>query len=262
VSLLKNESRPGRAPLDASSAGAPMGSHLSFLASEAYKLLRTNLMFSFSDDARCRVIGLTSAARGEGKSTTAIHLAFSLAEAGKKVLLIESDLRIPSIGRTLSLCRGPGLSNYLAGMTGGVDEAIRTVGEEEKFDVLLAGDVPPNPSELLGSHRMRELMESLKCRYEYIVVDLPPVTVVSDPLVISKLLSGIIVVVRHDYVERQDLDETIRQLQFANVRILGFVYNASASSGSAYDRRYRNHNKYGKQYEFGDRRPVSAEEYD
>ena len=130
-----------------------LGDRLSFAASEAYKLLRTNLTFALPDENKCRVVGVTSAMRGEGKSTTSINLAYTLAEAGKRVLLIEADMRRPNLARRLAIDPAPGLSNLLAGLCQERD-VIQDVGLLDSLKVITSGDIPPNPSELLGSDRI------------------------------------------------------------------------------------------------------------
>lgn len=227
-----------------------IASNMSFAASEAYKLLRTNLLFSFSGSEECRVVGMTSSFRGEGKSLTSINLAYTLAETRKKVLLIEGDMRLPTLSGRLGLQASPGLSNLLVGLNT-VREAIQhfdvPVEENEtiRVNVLVSGDVPPNPSELLGSERMQSLLKGLKEHYDYIVLDLPPVTAVTDALVASKLVDGMVIVVRSNHAVRGALAETIRQLKLVNTRILGFAFNGAAESGGSY---YKGKNYYRKNY--------------
>lgn len=223
-----------------------VGANLNFAAQEAYKLLRTNLDFALNDVENCRIIGVSSAMRGEGKSLTSVNLTFSLAEAGNRVLLLEADLRLPSLGRKMRLSEKKGLSNALAGQVSDslpIQEYVVESNERNhiSFDVLTAGSTPPNPSELLGSQRMKQLMERLARTYDYIVVDLPPIAPVPDALVMSKLLDGIIVIVRHDYSERGTLAEAMRKLEFSGVHVLGFVFNCAAEHGSGYSRRYRSY---------------------
>lgn len=214
------------------------GGQVSFSVSEAYKLLRTNVMFSFSSENCCHIVGVMSSTRGEGKSTTAANLAYALTEAGKRTLLLEADLRLPSIAEKLNLNRVPGLTDILvSGERHGA--LIQHCGTEPRMDIITAGSPTPNPSELLGSPRMAELMTNLSKNYEFIVVDLPPVTAVSDALAISKLLDGVVMVVRSQLVTRKELAETMRQIELVGVRLLGFVYRDSAES---------NELKYGKHY--------------
>ena len=227
------------------------GKNKSFAAAEAYKLLRTNVFFSFTGETACPVVGVTSSMRGEGKSTTSINLAYSIAETRKKVLLIEADMRLPSIPAKLGLNLSPGLSNILVQRT--AENVLQHFGENEYLDILTAGDVPPNPSELLGSQRMREIVETARTQYDYIVVDLPPVTAVSDAVAISQMLDGILLVVRNNYAQRGAIKETLRQLKLADVRILGFVYTCASTGSKSYGKKYgRYGSKYGKSYGYGE----------
>ena len=195
---------------------------LNYESREAYNLLRTNISFAFPDVEGGKVVGVCSSCPQEGKSTTSINLAYSLAEGGNKVLLIDADMRRPSVYSTLEIPMEPGLSETLSGHEyNKLHKSVR----HEKLDVLASGHIPPNPSELIGSQRMATYLEECKAAYDYIIVDLPPVLSVSDPVAVSKYLDGIIIVVRHGKARRRDIVETIRQLEYVGVRILGFVYN-------------------------------------
>ncbi len=207
----------------------PIGATITFSGKEAYKLLRTNLMFSLPrNDQKARVVGVTSSVSGEGKSITSVNMAYSLAEAGVSVLLIECDLRIPTLGKKLGLMAGVGLSNLLARVSLTEDILHKNV-LIKGMNVILAGDVPPNPAELLGSQAMKIVIEKMSAYYDYIILDLPPVCSVTDALVVSKFLEGIIVVVRQDFTSSVALINTIRQLKHVNAHILGFVYNDASS---------------------------------
>ncbi len=231
-----------------------IGPNISFAVSEAYKLLRTNLLFSFSGDQKSHVVGVTSSFRSEGKSVTSINLAYSLAQAQKRVLLLEGDMRLPTIAKRLSLESAPGLSNLLAGMSE-VKQTIQTYtaeseGKTVSVDVLVSGDAPPNPSELLGSERMQQLLKLLQGVYDYVILDLPPVIAVSDPIVACKLVDGMIVIVRSEHSARDAVSETIRQLKQVDAHILGFVFNGAGEGGGSYykGRRYYRKNYYRKYY--------------
>ena len=221
---------------------------LSFSATEAYKLLRTNLLFALHDDAKCQIVGVTSSMRGEGKSTTAINLSYTLAEMGKRVLLIDADLRLPSVAKKLELQATPGLSNLIVGNVK-PQAAVRQSEVLENWHILPAGDIPPNPTEMLGSTQMERLLKGFSETYEYIIIDLPPVNIVSDALVISPQTDGMIVVVREDYSERRALNMCTRQLTLSNVKILGFVMNVSREDSTSYGRykRYKYY-KYSSRY--------------
>lgn len=217
-----------------------LGDKLSFGAAEAYKLLRTNLNFSFPNEDGCKVIGVTSALRGEGKSTTAINLAYTMAQTGDKVLLIEADLRLPTISKRLKVRSAPGLTNLLVGQCSGND-IIQRSNLIDGLWVATAGDIPPNPAELLGSKQMEMTLEAVRKAFNVVIVDLPPVTAVSDALVVSKLLSGIIVVVRQNYCDKRSFNELLRQMSLAGTKIVGLVM----TDADTQQKRYKRYSKYG-----------------
>lgn len=199
------------------------GKDLDFASVEAYNLLRTNLSFALPDKEGGKIIGITSPCPQEGKSTTSINLSYSLAEAGHKVLLIDADLRRPSLAKAIDVPMVPGLSNLLVDEK--AENAIHPGVLHPNMSVLLAGNIPPNPSELVGSQKMKHLLDDFAPYFDFVIVDLPPVNSVSDPLAASKHVDGMIVVVRHGHTRRKDIAEAIRQLELVNAKIFGFVYN-------------------------------------
>lgn len=221
--------------------------NLSFAAKEQYKLLRTNISFTLPENEKCHVIGVTSSVRGEGKSTTAINLAYVLAENDKKVLLIDGDLRLPSVAKKMGIKSAPGLTNFLKkdGMCS--LEELKS-GVLDKWHIMPSGNLPPNPSELLGSERMGGLLEQLKQYYDYIVIDLPPVNIVSDAVTISKYVSGMVLVLREEYTEKKSFNNCVRQLNLSNVKVLGCVMNESSGDKGSYTK-YK-HGKYYRQYKY------------
>lgn len=222
-----------------------IGDKLNFAAAEAYKLLRTNIEFSLPNEKKCRIIGVTSGMRGEGKTTTAINLAYSFAQSGKRVLLLEADMRLPTIAKRLNIAGSPGLSNLLVGLcTGG--EVLQESGLLPDLHVAVAGDIPPNPAELLGSEQMGVSVRALSENFDFIIMDLPPVNVVSDALVASKLVNGMIVVVRQDYSSRQSVSEAMRHLKVLDAKVLGFVMTHAGERNKSYQ-----YKKYGKKYGYG-----------
>ena len=223
------------------------GPYMNFAATEGYKLLRTNIMFSFPDEGKCRVIGISSATASEGKSSTACNTVYALQEAGARALLLEADLRRPTIASKLGLARVPGLTNLLVAKWT-PKEVVQHCSAAPDMDVITSGDIPPNPSELLGSPRMAQLLEELKGSYDYIILDLPPITAVSDALAASKLLDGIILVVRDGVSNQQFLAEALRQINLVDVRILGFVYRDSGETSGKYRSKYKYRYKYYKAY--------------
>lgn len=194
----------------------------SFALREAYKNLRTNIRFFLNQDG-CKKFCITSSTMGEGKSVTILNLAVSFAENGHKVLLIDADMRRPSIGNLLMRKVSPGLSNVLAGMEDKKNVIHKDV--YSNLDVILSGDAPPNPSELLGSARMCSLMESVSKEYDYVLVDVPPVNAVSDARVIANMLDGVLYLVRQKQTELDAVRHGIAQLKLAEARMLGFIIN-------------------------------------
>lgn len=228
--------------------GVMLGEKLNFAAAEAYKLLRANLMFALPDgEEDCRVVGVTSSVRGEGKSTTTLNLAYSLAEAGQYVLVIECDMRLPTLAKRLGMDGVKGVSNLLAGLCNG-SEVIKRTEIHQNLYVLPAGEIPPNPSELLGSERMRVTLDILRKDFDFILLDLPPVNAVSDPLVASKLTDGMVLVVRQNYSSKRAIAEAVRQLRFVDAKILGFVMTDSNTAAPGRKKYYK---KYGYGYNYG-----------
>lgn len=224
--------------------------NLNFAGAEAYKMLRTNLLFSLPDEKKCRVIGVTSSISGEGKSTTVINMAYTFAQAGKKVLLLEADMRRPNIARRLQLKSTPGLSNLLAGLS---DAVIQQSKQFSNLYVISAGDIPPNPSEMLGSHRMKSCIETLAERFDFIFIDLPPVNIVTDALSLCRIVDGFVFVVRQDYSTKAAIRDAIRQLNIVDAKLLGFVMNSSGGKEKSY--RYGKYGKYGKNYNAYETKP-------
>ena len=226
--------------------------NLEFTATEQYKLLRANLDFTLPEGEKCPVIGVTSSMRGEGKSTTAVNLSYVLAEKGNKVLLIDGDLRIPSVAKKMEIDGSPGLTDLLMGREVSLDK-LRSELLENWF-ILPSGDIPPNPSELLGSHRMETTLAELKTHFDYIIIDLPPVNIVSDALSIANLITGMILVIREEYTEKKELERCFRQLKLSNVNVLGCVMNGARSGGGSYSRyrryRYYKYYRYYGEYEY------------
>lgn len=218
-------------------AARTVGPGLSFEAAEAYKLLRTNLEFSFPESGNSKVIGITSSLRGEAKSTTSVNLAYSLAETGKRVVLVEGDLRLPVLSKRMNLRKAPGLSNLLAGQNSG-NEVLQNSGLLNNLKVITAGTIPPNPAELLNSNPMKVTIDTMRDYFDYVIVDLPPIMAVSDALVVSKYLDGIVLVVRQNICDKKSLSETIRQLRFSQAKLLGFVMSGSDSKQRKYRKKY------------------------
>lgn len=220
--------------------------NLEFTATEQYKLLRTNLDFTLPEGVKCPIIGVTSSMRGEGKSTTAVNLSYVLAEKDHKVLLIDGDLRIPSVAKKMGIEPTPGMTDLLMGKS--VPLSTFKSALLDNWYILPSGEIPPNPSELLGSRRMEALLDQFREFFDYIIIDLPPVNIVSDALSISSLITGMIVVIREEYTEKKELERCFRSLKLSNVNVLGCVMNEAKSGNGSYSR-YRKY-RYYKYYRY------------
>lgn len=236
-----------------------LSSKSGFYLQEAYKTLRTNVNFSLADTEGCKVIMVTSSLQGEGKSLTALNLAISLGQTDKKVLLIDCDLRRPRIARLLNMGNPVGLSNLFIDFNF-LDVAIAT-HEEYGVDVIFAGEVPPNPAELLSSGRMQKLLTVLRERYDYIILDTPPVDLVVDAALLAPQCDGVLFVVRAEQSERGAVIHAMDQLSYVKANVIGFVFNGVTSeTKKGYGkyryqmyRRYGYHGKYGR-YGYGGQR--------
>ena len=207
-----------------------------FSIREAYNALRTNIIFSIPKDG-CKIIGVTSAERAEGKSLNTLNLALSFAEASSHILLIDCDLRKPKIGRLLNIKSSPGIANVLVNMQT-INRSIKKT-RYENLDVLLSGGVQPNPTELLVSDKFSNLLQELSKLYDYIFIDTPPVNAVTDASIISKHLSGYVFVVRQGESERDSVLNALEQLKFVNAKVLGFLFNDVMHSKNYKKRNYK-----------------------
>lgn len=217
-----------------------IGGNVGFTASEAYKLLRTKLQFSFAGETGCRVIAVSSAMSGEGKSLTAINLAYTLSELGERVVLIDCDMRRPTLAEKLKINKKPGLSSFLTGQSSLTDllQYCGIADDEKAFHVIAAGQNPPNPIELLSSAKMDAAIQTLRNHYDYVILDFPPIGEVSDALTVAQKVDGMLLVVRQNYCNRIALSDTIRQFEFVNMKILGVVLNGTTENQGQYGKKY------------------------
>jgi capsular exopolysaccharide synthesis family protein len=201
---------------------------------ESFRQLRTNLEFaSFSDGAKSILI--TSSLPGEGKSTTATNLAVALAQAGKSVCLVDADLRRPAINTYLGLDSNAGLTTALTGHAD-VNDVLQQWGDEN-FYVLASGQIPPNPSELLGSAEMATLVQRLERDFDAVIIDAPPLLPVTDAAVLSRHVGGVVVVVGSQKLRHQDLEKSLNTLRLVGGNVLGIVLNCLPAKGpDAYSR--------------------------
>ena len=224
-----------------------LSSRSDFFVREAYKILRTNVMFSLTEEQDCNVIVVTSSLQSEGKSITALNLAISYVQTDRKVLVMDCDLRRPKLARLMGVKSEVGLSNLL--LRPELKEKAIVHTEQKGLDMILAGDIPPNPSELLGSMRMKRLLERLRADYDYIILDTPPVNVVTDAVVLAPQSDGVLFVVRANQSERGAIIHAVEQLEYAKAKILGFVLNSVDMEKTNYGYRkyrYRRYSRYRK----------------
>jgi polysaccharide biosynthesis transport protein len=201
------------------------------LAAEAYRALRASIGFA-SIDAPIRRLQITSSSPGEGKSTTAVNLATAMARDGKRVVLVDADLRSPSLHRMLQVESSPGLSEVLVGMKS-VEDALRPTGVENLL-VLPTGPIPPNPAELLGSPRFAHLLEQLDGAADIVIVDTPPCVPVTDPVIIAARMDAVVMVLKVGETRKGAVKQTMEQLEQARARVVGIVFNQIQPHGSAY----------------------------
>ncbi len=217
---------------------------LSFSAQEAYRSMRTNITFVLPGEG-CKCIGITSPTPGDGKSTTAANLAISLGQIGKKVILVDCDMRLPTIATKFRVVSTPGLSDFLAGQAR-IEEALREV-EKYNIHLLPAGNIPPEPTALLEAKQLERLFAALRNNYDYVLVDLPPVITVPDAVILAKHLDGYLLTIREKHTEHRAIKEMLRRMQVAEANILGFVVTGSDTNRRKYKykSRYRYNYKYG-----------------
>ncbi len=210
---------------------------LDFRSNESYISLRTNLLFCGSI---IKLVCFTSCLPNEGKSNVSFHLAASLAESGKKVLFIDADLRKSVIVGRYKPDRGVlGLTHYLSGQN--TLEDIRYSTNIKKLDILFAGPVPPNPSELLGSNNFHELLKEMSSEYDYVILDTPPLASVIDSVIVSEQCDGVVLVIESNRISYKLAQRVKKQLEKGNCKILGVVLNKVNMSNRLYG-------YYGKKY--------------
>lgn len=222
----KNQSRPGtkmRHLIAKLNPKSPI--------SEQYRTIRTNIDFA-SVDQKIHSLLVTSSGPGEGKSMTAANLAVVYAQQGKKVLLIDADLRKPTVHYTFRLDNLRGLSNILVGENT-FNDVVHS-SDVDHLDVMTCGPIPPNPSELLASKKMEKLLEELKASYDLIIFDTPPVLAVTDAQVLANIVDGTLLVVRSKHTEIEGAQKAVEALKPAKAKLLGTVLNDRMKKQSNY----------------------------
>lgn len=214
-------------------------SKLSFSINEAYKSLRTNIQFCGSD---IKTICITSCMPNEGKSNVSFNLAMSLAESGKKVILIDADLRRSTlVGRYKPDQAVIGLTHYLSGQNK-IDEILYETNIDN-LDIIFTGAVPPNPAELLGNEIFSDLLKIFRKVYDYIIIDTPPIGSVIDSAIVAQKCDGVVLVIEANAISYKFAQRAIRQLEKTKSRILGAVLNKFDYNGKQYGYESRKYKK-------------------
>lgn len=206
------------------------------IPAESYRVLRTNIQYS-SIDKKIKRMLVTSSEPGEGKSTTTGNLALTFSQDEKRVLLIDCDLRKPSIHKKFRISNNIGLSDVILDNSK-LDKAL--IKRNDYLDILPAGKVPPNPSELLGSKALENLLDELGKKYDVIILDTPPVHAVTDAQILSTKVDGVILVVRAERTKKESVISAKAALDKVNANILGTVLNGGESSKGKYYYYYGN----------------------
>lgn len=195
--------------------------------SEEFRTLRTNIQFTMMDQS-LQTIMVTSSVQGEGKSVIASNLALVFASQGKRVLLVDADLRRPTLHKKFNLPNNSGLSSFLIGTMPALSVILDKPYSKNLY-ILTSGVIPPNPSELLASQRMEDLMNKLKANFDIIIIDTPPVTAVSDAQILASKVDGTLFVVRKGIAEKQHLLRSKELMENVQARIIGTVFNGKKS---------------------------------
>lgn len=213
-----------------------------FSQKEALNTIRTNLLFILAMSEH-KTFAISSPLPSEGKTTICSNLAITLALTGSKVLLMDCDLRKPMIHRLFKLPDDKGITSILCGINE-VEEA-KYIGVSYNLDVITAGPLAPNPSELLGSSNMTELLNRVQKEYDFVILDTPPVNVVSDALLVAKQTTGLILISRLKQTRFDQLQKSIEKCKLAGVNILGMIVNDVSNSSFHNNYRYYNYYRYG-----------------
>jgi len=220
-----------------------------FAIKEAYNSIRTKLIFTGKGE-KCPVFAVTSSLASDGKSTVSVSLAISIAMAEQRVLLIDADMRKPSVHRYFGTESRNGLSEILAGLS---SEIKLRPTDIDNLSILTAGQIPPNPAELLGSKQMDLLLDYARQYFDYVIIDTPPVNIVTDSTVIADKITGYLMVVQSGKNHMQDVSDAVHQIEEMNGNIVGMILNDPENKTAAhYSYRYNKYYRYNRYKYYGD----------
>lgn len=223
-----------------------LGPDASFLETEAFKTVRTNLLYSSRGES-CPVYAVTSSFEHSGKSVIFANLALTFAQLGKNVLLIDLDMRCPVQHKIFRLPNSLGTSELLAGLEKDFEKAVQKTAYENLY-LITSGRIPPNPTELLSSGLLRKIIDAAKQEFDFIFVDLPPVGVVTDALIVSEYVTGYVYAVRAEYDDKPSLKECLGKMKKSDAKVLGFILNdVNPDSEKGYGKSYNSY-RYGYRY--------------
>ena len=244
MKMINRKAKKNKA--DSEKAKNVLTSDSKFAIVEGYKIARTNLVFSLTaQNSNC--VAVTSWSKGEGKSTATVNLAISIAKMGKRVLLLDTDLRRPNLHNLLKLKNNTGVSDII-GQFGDFQTAVHR-DVVSGLDVLTSGAIPPNPSELLAAPYFVELVEKAKKEYDYVILDTPPLGVVTDTLLLKDLVCGYVFVVRERTTTHGDIERALQNIQLAGTKVLGFLKVGCAMRTRGYGRgKYKYNYNYSYNY--------------
>lgn len=231
-----------------------------FIVIESYKSIRTNIIFSLGTSEK-KVIAVSSSNPSEGKSTTATNIAIAFAQTDSTVLLIDADMRKPVQHKTFRVKNDEGLSTLIIGKST-IDKSIKS-NVINGLNLLPSGPMPPNPSELLASDQFKNLLEKLSKDYDYVIIDTPPVNVVSDAMVMKDSINGILLVLKYGYTTYTDVSNCMKQIDLADASLFGFIVNEvkHTHGGAYYNYKYKyKYKDYGYGYGYGHRPQNDSEE--
>lgn len=224
--------------------------HSPFAAKEAYNAVRTKLMFAAKGES-CPVFAVTSSLMHDGKTTNAINLAITIAQADKKVLLIDADMRRPSVHTYFGFEAKDGLSEILAGLTN--DIRLRKT-KYENLNLLTSGQIPPNPAELLGSDQMDRLLEYVRKYFDYVIIDTPPVNIVTDASVLAPRVTGYLFIVQAGNNHFRDVDVALQTIKQMNGHVVGLLLNDAEGKGEHhYTYRYGKYGYSNRYYRYSEK---------